>query len=75
MDEWQTALVRVRNARGTVATMIKNFLCGLLLAASTLTAISGSVAVQRYAFYEGYSAQQLDCLSRLDMSPRHCGVR
>jgi hypothetical protein len=56
-------------------TMMKMFLCGVLLAASTLTAISGSVALQRYAFYEGYSPQQLDCLTHPDMSLRHCGVR
>jgi hypothetical protein len=55
--------------------MIRKFLGGVLLAASTLTAISGSVALQRYAFYEGYSPQQLDCVTHPDMSPRHCSVR
>jgi hypothetical protein len=54
--------------------MMMKFLCGVLLAASTLTII-GSVALQRYAFYEGYSPQQLDCLTHPDMSVHHCGLR
>jgi hypothetical protein len=56
-------------------TMMKKFLSGVLIAASTLSAIAGSAALQRQAFYEGYTPQQLDCLTHSDMSQRHCGMR